>query len=176
MILLNEVINSLEIEKNQLINEFEERTDKFKFELLSIEDKQLSNLIRNSKYLFSPIKKKEPFNSSKKLNVLLSPGKNIQIIKNKERQSSESIDLNSQNMTINKNNSLETINKLKNINDLIYDMEKNIPKLKKNYHGVLIKLKKNLNSEKIVNEINCIDNKMNEKIDKYNKIENDLSE
>ena len=41
---------------------------------------------------------------------------------------------------------------------------------------VLIKLKKNLNSEKIVNEINCIDNKMNEKIDKYNKIENDLSE
>ena len=95
-------------------------------------------------------------------------------LSDKPKNSSNNInspDYLNRNTSINSN----TFKKLTQINDLIFSLEKNIPDLKKNYQGLLIKINKNEgNSLKFEKEINNIEESINNKIDEFNKLENYL--
>ena len=192
IILLNEVIITLEKEKNQLEKDFEERTDKFKFELLSIKEKQSGNSLKNPIISYSPIKTNLIKSTKDFLNYNPDHSKNDkgyydkEILENENRTVSpnrlsdkpknSSNNINSPDY-LNRNTSINsnTFKKLTQINDLIFSLEKNIPDLKKNYQGLLIKINKNEgNSLKFEKEINNIEESINNKIDEFNKLENYL--
>ena len=195
MIYLDEEIKSVENEKIKLVKDFEERTDIFKLEILAIKDQQLGSFLRNSsKNFYSPVKNKQLFKSSNdylplpldaekyKKNTssnvsetiikLISPKRTSQI----EKQMTSSILVNSPE-NHNKNESVEimTSSKLKNINDLIFNLEKNIPEFKKNFQGLLTKLNRNNgNFEKIENEITNVEDRINQKFNEFKNIEKDF--
>jgi hypothetical protein len=177
---LNEVVASLENENKQLIKDFEERTEKIKFELISIHDQQLMNLF-NSKHLFSPSKSsnykstgdlyqtdklfsslKESIQANKDMMSPLNQNK----ISNPFKETKNSGNFNSDTITS---------AKLTHINELIFSLEKNIPDLRKKYHSLSMKLgKKNLNEEKLLRDINDIEASLAQKLEEANLIEKDV--